>query len=160
MRNDHTFVQSMQESFNNALEEVLREGARKLLKEAIELEIAEYIASHAEEKGENGRRLVTRNGYLPERSLQTGMGPIEVRQPRIRDRRGGARFSSSILPPYARRTPSVETVIPSLYLKGVSTGDFPEALAALLGSEARELSLTLSDSNKSGRRSAGCFEGL
>lgn len=142
MEKDHTFGQSTQESFNNALEDVLREGAQKLLEQAIELEVAEYISRYAEMRDEKGHRLVTRNGHLPERRLQTGMGAIEVRQPRVRDRREGVRFSSSILPPYARRTPSLETVIPTLYLKGVSTGDFPEALAALLGSEAQGLSPT------------------
>lgn len=142
MEKDHTFAESTQEPFSSALEQVIREGARRLLQEAVELEVADYISQHSGDRDANGHRLVTRNGHLPQKALQTGIGPIEVKQPRVRDRREGKKFSSSILPPYARRAPSVETVIPTLYLKGISTGDFPEALGDLLGADARGLSPT------------------
>src|SRR5690606_20863407 len=88
------------------------------------------------------RRQVVRNGYLPKRSILTGIGPVQVEQPRVLDRRGesGETFSSKILPPYLRKTRSLEELIPWLYLKGVSTGDFGEALSALLGPDAEGLS--------------------
>jgi putative transposase len=142
MDQDHMFVESTQESFSSALEQIIREGARRLLQEAVEMEVTDYIAKHLEHRNADGHRLVTRNGHLPQKALQTGIGPITVKQPRVRDRREGKRFSSSILPPYARRAPSVETVIPTLYLKGISTGDFPEALGDLLGNDAKGLSPT------------------
>ena len=141
MNKDPTNIQS-ETTFDNALEVVLRKGARQLLKQAIEIEVDEYIQKHKNICDEMGKRLVVRNGHLPERNIQTGMGSIEVHQPRIKDDREGHRFSSSILPRYARRTPSVEAVIPTLYLKGISTGSFPEALEALLGENARGLSST------------------
>ena len=134
--------QSEQEQFNNELEQVLRKGAQQLLQQAIEAEVADYIARHADQTDEQGHRLVIRNGHLPERNIQTGLGPIRAQQPRVRDKREGERFCSSILPRYARRTPSLEAVIPTLYLKGVSTGDFGEALEALLGKGAQGLSAT------------------
>lgn len=126
-------------AFNNALEGTLREGARLLLQQAIENEVEEYIEMFKDQKKGNGRAVV-RNGHLPQRSLQTGIGPLVVKQPRVRDRREGCRFTSGILPRYARKTPSIEAVIPTLYLKGVSTGDFSEALEALLGEGAKGLS--------------------
>ncbi len=112
-----------------------------MLKQALELEIEEYL-QQGQEKDEQGRALATRHGHLPERSIQTGVGPITVEQPRIRDRRKDKRFASSILPPYLRRLPSIDAVIPALYLKGVSTNDFGEALEAILGSQAGGLSPT------------------
>lgn len=122
-----------------ALEEIVREGARRLLQQAIEKEVAVYL----EERQEidcDGRRLVVRNGKMPERAVLTGIGPLIVQQPRIRDRREGHRFTSAILPPYVRRTPSINNLIPVLYLKGISSGDFSEALAAILGENAPGLS--------------------
>ena len=130
-------------NFGNPLEEILREGARKLLQQAIECEVDEYIKIFANEKGEDNRRLVVRNGYLPQRSLQTGIGPIEIRQARVRDKTGKHKFTSAILPIYARKTPSVEAVIATLYLKGISTNDFSEALEALLGPRAGGLSASV-----------------
>ena len=126
--------------FAEALDEILRQGAQKMLMTAIEAEVASYIASHSAHLDENGRRLVVRNGYLPEREIITGVGPVEVKQPRVHDRRENHRFTSRILPPFMRRVPSVEALIPCLYLKGVSTGDFSEALEAILGPEAPGLS--------------------
>ena len=122
-------------------EQLLREGARKLLQAAIENEVMDYIQFHKDRRDENGQRLVVRNGHLPEREISSGIGPIKVRQPRVRHRDGG-RFTSAILPRFMRRTPSVDALIPVLYLKGISTGDFTEALAAILGEKASGLSAT------------------
>ena len=116
------------------LEQLLREGARKLLQTAIENEVLDYIQLHKDRVDENGQRLVVRNGHLPEREVISGAGPIPVRQPRVRHRDQG-RFSSAILPKYMRRVPSVDALIPALYLKGIPTGDFSEALTAILGEE-------------------------
>jgi transposase-like protein len=101
----------------------------------------DYIQFHKDRRDENGQRLVVRNGHLPEREISSGIGPIKVRQPRVRHRDGG-RFTSAILPRFMRRTPSVDALIPVLYLKGISTGDFTEALAAILGEKASGLSAT------------------
>ena len=123
------------------LEQLLREGARKLLQAAIENEVMEYIQFHKDRLDENGQRLVVRNGHLPEREVISGVGPIPVRQPRVRHR-DKSRFSSAILPKYMRRVPSVDALIPALYLKGISSGDFSEALTAILGEGASGLSAT------------------
>ena len=123
------------------LEQLLQEGARKLLQAAIENEVIDYIQFHKDRRDENGQRLVVRNGHLPEREVVSGVGPIRVRQPRVRHRDMG-RFSSAILPKYMRRSPSVDALIPALYLKGISTGDFSEALTAILGEGASGLSAT------------------
>jgi transposase-like protein len=107
--------------------------------------VEDWLAQHAELRDQQGRRQVVRNGYLPEREVMTGIGPLEVKQPRVRDRRPADQaepFSSKILPPYLRKTKSIEELIPWLYLKGVSTGDFSEALKALLGPNAPGLSAT------------------
>jgi putative transposase len=123
------------------LERLLQEGARKLLEAAIENEVIEYLQNHKSRQDENGQRLVVRNGHLPEREIVSGVGPIRVGQPRVRRRDGGS-FSSQILPKYMRRAPSVDALIPALYLKGISTGDFTEALSAILGEQASGLSAT------------------
>jgi len=131
-------------TFVDSLTEVLRNGARALLAQAVETEVAGFLAEHAGKLTDDGRQRLVRHGHLPERSILTGIGPVAVRVPRVRDRLGAGddriRFSSAILPPYARRSKSLEVLIPVLYLKGVSTGDFAEALAALLGQEAGGLS--------------------
>jgi putative transposase len=133
-------------AFDDPLTEVLRNGARALLAQAIEAEVADFLAKHAAFKTADGRARVVRHGHLPEREVMTGIGPVAVRQPRVRDRGADAenvgriRFTPSILPPYARRSKSLEVLIPILYLKGISTGDFEDALAALLGNEAPGLS--------------------
>jgi len=118
-----------------------------MLAQAIENEVAEYLERHADQRDANGRRLVVRNGYLPARDLQTGVGLVEVCQPRVHDKRCDEqgqrqRFTSKILPPYLRRTKSLDELIPWLYLRGISTGDFTEALQALLGPQAKGLSAT------------------
>jgi len=124
------------------LEQILREGARRLLKEALELEVQEHIERFQDLRDQQGRRLVVRNGHLPERAVLTPSGPVPVRQPRVADRREGERYSSAILPPYLRRTPSLDALVPALYLRGVSTSAFPEALAAILGPGVGGLSPT------------------
>ena len=129
----------------DVLTDVLRQGAQQLLTQAIQAEVASYLEARTELRDADGRQLVVRNGYLPERTLTTGVGPVEVKQPRVRDRRSPAereQFTSAILPPYLRKTKSIEELIPWLYLKGVSTGDFSEALTALLGADAPGLSAT------------------
>ena len=125
----------------DALTEVLRTGARQLLAQAVEAEVTDFLAHHREVMAD-GRSRVVRNGYLPERKIQTGIGPVAVTAPRVRDRAGDIRFTSAILPPYLRRSRSLETLLPWLYLKGLSTGDFGEALVALLGKDAPGLSAT------------------
>jgi putative transposase len=130
---------------DDPLTDILRRGARSLLAQAIEAEVAGYIQARAHLRDEAGRHQVVRNGYLPERTVLTGVGPVEVQQPRVRDRRPAEQresFSSAILPPYLRKTKSLEDLVPWLYLKGVSTGDFTDALKALLGPDAPGLSAT------------------
>lgn len=124
----------------DALTEVLRRGAGTLLQEAVEAEVAEAIARYQALKDERGRQRVVRNGHKRERTIQTGIGDVTVKAPRVRDRQGEIKFSSSILPPYLRRTKSIEELLPWLYLKGLSTGDFSSALTALLGQDAAGLS--------------------
>lgn len=128
----------------DALTDVLRQGARTLLAQAVEAEVTSFLDSHADKLTEDGHRRLVRHGHLPEREIATGIGHVGVRQPRVRDRvsRGEERirFSPSILPPYARRSKSLEVLIPLLHLKGISTGDFDEALAALVGRDAGGLS--------------------
>lgn len=123
---------------STSLEDILREGARKLLQQAIENEVIDFLERHAHKKDENDKRIVKRNGYSPERDIQTGIGPVPIKQPRIR----GEQFTSAILPKYLRRLPSIEALIPALYLKGVSTGNMEEALTAILGKNAQGLSAT------------------
>jgi len=133
------------ESARDALTEVLRDGAQRMLAEAIEAEVTDWIEAHAHVRDAQGRRRVIRNGHKPTRRILTGLGPVPVRQPRVRDERPageGERFTSKILPPYLRKTKSVEELIPWLYLKGISTGGFNEALGALLGPDAPGLSAT------------------
>jgi putative transposase len=127
----------------DVLTAVLHHGATRMLAQAIQAEVDAYVEAHAHLRDEAGRHLVVRNGSLPQRTILTGLGPVEVKQPRVKDRRPASqqeKFTSAILPPYLRKTKSIEELIPWLYLKGVSTGDFSEALAALLGPDAKGLS--------------------
>jgi putative transposase len=135
------------ETTKSVLEEVMREGARRLLQMAIENEVEEFLIKNERRKDEDGRQLAVRNGYLPEREILTGLGPIKIKQPRVDDRKlrkekGTWQFTSKILPRYLRRIPSIDNLIPALYLKGISTGDFPRALSAILGEKAKGLSAT------------------
>jgi len=146
--NDNVFKLIQPGAFDDQLTEILRQGARTLLAQAVEAEVADFLAKHGDLRTEDGRQRVVRHGHLPEREVMTGIGPVAVRQPRVRDREAGAgdpgriRFSPAIVPPYVRRSKSIETLLPILYLKGISTGDFSEALAALLGKDAPGLSPT------------------
>jgi Transposase, Mutator family len=121
-------------AFADPLTEVLRNGARTLLAHAVEAEVAGFLSGHSDKLTGDGHQRLVRHGYLPERKIMTGIGPVVVRCPRVRDRIGEGcrriRFSLAILPPYAHRSNSLEVLIPVLYLKGVSTGDFEEALVA------------------------------
>jgi transposase-like protein len=140
----NVFQFSQPGAFSDPLTEVLRNGARALLAQAVEAEVAALLSNHADKLTDDGRQRLVRHGHLPEREIVTGIGPVAVRCPRVRDRVGEGseriRFSSAILPPYARRSKSLEVLIPILYLKGISTGDFEEALVALLGNEVGGLS--------------------
>jgi putative transposase len=123
---------------------VLRDGARQMLRQAIEAEVAAFLAAHADQVDERGRRRLVRHGHAPKRVIQTGIGGIEVQRPRVRDRGAGdaarIRFTSAVLPAYLRRARNIEELLPWLYLKGVSTGQFEDALAVLLGPDAPGLS--------------------
>lgn len=125
---------------NDALTEILREGAQKMLVSAVEAEVSTFLGRFSQEKLPDGRARMVRNGHSPRRSVQTGLGSLAVSMPRVRDRSKKIRFTSSVLPPYLRRTKSLEELLPWLYLKGISTGDFQEALAVLLGANAPGLS--------------------
>ncbi|MEA3511415.1 MAG: IS256 family transposase [Actinomycetota bacterium] len=118
------------------LDELVAEGARRMLIAGLEAEVADYIERHQELVDEAGHRLVVRNGSAAERSLMTGAGALKIRAPRVNDRREGHVYSSYILPKYARRSPKVADVLPVLYLRGLSTGDFVPALAQFFGSDA------------------------
>jgi transposase-like protein len=127
------------------LDEVVRRGALEMLEKVLEVEIEAFLARHEALRDEKGRSRVVRNGYARERTVLTGAGPLVISQPRARDKAGAAAtdavaFSSALLPPYLRRSKNLNELIPWLYLKGVSTGDFQEALQALLGAGARGLS--------------------
>lgn len=126
--------------FELSLDEIAREGARRLLVQALNLEVEDYINRHVEEVDEEGRRLVVRNGVGRTRSVTMGSGAVDIQAPRIDDRREGEKFFSSILPPYLRKSPKVESLLPILYLKGLSTGDFKSALAEFLGEGTMGLS--------------------
>ncbi len=144
MTQDNVIKLAQPGTFSDPLTEVLRNGARALLAQAVEAEVATFLGDHAAKLTVDGHQRLVRHGHLPEREIMTRIGPVAVRCPRVRDRRADGmeriRFSSAILPPYARRSKSLEVLIPILYLKGISTGDFEEALAALLGKDAGGLS--------------------
>lgn len=128
-------------SCRSALDEALRVGAERMLQAAVEAEVAEYIERHTSMREERtGHRQVVRNGHRQERTIQTPLGQVSVRQPRVDDRREGKRFESIILPPYLRKTPAIEALIPLLYLKGVSSNDMADALEAILGRRPKGLS--------------------
>ena len=129
------------EQCTDPLTDLLRSGAKALISEAVELELEAMLANYRDLKLTTGRQVVVRNGYLPERTVQTGIGDVVVKVPKVRDRsESGIKFNSSILPPYLKRSKSMEELIPWLYLKGISTGDFQDALVALVGEQAKGLS--------------------
>ena len=134
-------VSSPTPDVKDPLHELLRNGARDLIARAVEAELNTFLEQYADHRTDQGHQTVVRNGYLPTRTIQTGIGDVEVRVPKVRDRScSGIKFNSSLLPPYLKRARSVDELIPWLYLKGVSTGDFQEALCALLGKQAGGLS--------------------
>ena len=145
MKPNEKLVEFPRQSGRDILTAVRRDGAQQMLATAIEAEVDDYLAGRATTVDAAGRCYVVRNGHLPQRAIQTPLGDVQVQQPRVRDRRPADEretYRSAILPPYLRKTPSLEALYPWLYLKGVSTGDFAEALQALLGPEARGLSAT------------------
>ena len=133
-------AESIAPEIMQSLDELAREGARRMIAEALQLEVEEQISKLRHLRDERGHALVVRNGTARERTIQLGVGPIRVKAPRVHDRRPGEHFTSRILPPYMRRSPRLEEALPVLYLRGLSTGDFTEALPVLLGPEAAGLS--------------------
>ena len=130
-------------SANDPLQKVLRDGARRLLAQAIDAEVDELLEQHAARRTPEGRAGVVRNGYLPERQVQTGIGPIDVRIPKVRAHVGDAvTFRSKLVAPYVRKAASLEAAVPWLYLKGISTGDMHDELIELVGEDAKGLSAT------------------
>jgi len=145
MENDSVIAFACPDQIDDPLTDVLRRGARRLLAQAIEAEVEAFIDEHAEFRTDDGRRRIVRHGHGPERVIQTGIGPVGVRRAKARDRGAGEgkeriRFTSAILPRWARRSPRLDALLPTLYLRGISTGDFQECLAALLGPDAANLS--------------------
>jgi putative transposase len=129
------------EASSDALTELLRAGAQQLIRQAVQAELEELLAQHSERRTADGNAGVVRNGYLPKRELQTGVGPVTVRIPKVRAKTGDpVTFRSALVPPYVRKTKSLEAALPWLYLKGISTGEMSEALAVLVGPEAKGLS--------------------
>ena len=140
MTNDNVIPLSKPEQ-TNLLQEVLKRGAQALLAKAIEAEVSALLEAHSSLKTDDGKQAVVRNGNLPERSIQTGLGDIKVKVPKVRDRSGnGIKFNSKLVPPYLKRTKKMEAFLPWLYLKGISTGDFKDTLAGLLDDSVQGLS--------------------
>ena len=141
MNNDNIIeLKSPEESAPDLLTELLRKGAKELIRQAVNAELEELLGEYSEQKVD-GKQAVIRNGFLPERTIQTGLGDIDVQVPKIRDKsKQGIKFNSLLIPPYLKRTESIEELLPVLYLKGISTGDFSEALKSLLGANAKGLS--------------------
>jgi transposase-like protein len=136
MCNDTTFSEALRDEIHLSLDELARRGAQRMLAAALQAEVDEYIQRHGSEQDENNHALVVRNGRSRERTIQCGAGELKIQAPRVHDKRPGYKFSSSILPPYMRKSPRMEEAVPILYLRGLSTGDFGPALSALLGEEA------------------------
>lgn len=136
MGNDTTLTDEVRAEIHLSLDELARRGAQRMLEAALQAEVDEYIRRHSQERDDHGHALVVRNGRSRERAIRTGAGTLKVRAPRVHDKRPGRTFSSNILPPYMRKSPRLEEAVPVLYLRGLATGDFQEALSALLGEEA------------------------
>ena len=137
-----TEIESLQSETRLSLDQLVQRGARRMLEAALAAEVETYIQQHQAERDEAGRALVVRNGKSQERAIHSGAGVLNIQAPRVNDKRKGRKFSSAILPPYMRRTPRLEEAVPVLYLRGLSTGDFSEALAALLGEAVTGFSAT------------------
>lgn len=134
--NHTTLVENVRTEIQTTIDELVRRGAQRMLEAALAAEVDQYLQRHRQERDEKGHALVVRNGLAAERTVQCGAGSLKIRAPRVHDKRAGQKFSSQILPPYMRKTPRLEEAVPVLYLRGLSTGDFQEALSALLGEEA------------------------
>lgn len=141
MSNDNIIsFKQPEETATDTLTELLRTGSQKLIAQAVEAELQELLSQYSDLKVD-GKQAVVRNGYLPKRTIQTGLGDVEVQLPKVRDKgKQGIKFNSLLIPPYLKRTESIEELLPVLYLKGLSTGDFSEALKSLLGDNAKGLS--------------------
>jgi len=141
MSNDNIFqLKQPEENATDALTELLRNGAKELINQAVNAELEELLAQYSGLQID-GKQAVVRNGYLPKRTIQTGLGDVEIQLPKVRDKsQQGIKFNSQLIPPYLKRTESIEELLPVLYLKGISTGDFSEALKSLLGENAKGLS--------------------
>ena len=141
MKNDNVIPLEKPAENEDLLTTMLRQGAKDLIGRAVQAELTEFLAQYQDVVDDEGRRSVVRNGYLPAREIMTGIGPVDIKVPKTRDKSGqGIHFRSDLLPPYIKRTKSLETLLPWLYLKGISTGDFSEALASLLGDDAKGIS--------------------
>ncbi len=141
MKKDNAGSWGQPGGMDDALTELLRQGARGLIEQAVATELQVLLEQYANVTDLAGRQAVVRNGYLPEREILTGLGPVAVRLPKVRDRsQSGIKFNSAIVPPYVRKAQRVEAALPWLYLRGISTGDMQEALSVLLGAEAKGLS--------------------
>jgi transposase-like protein len=141
MNKDNAKAGKIVESMHDPLTDLLRDGARALIQQAVEAELQAFLNDYRNVMDLKGRQTVVRNGYLPERDIVTGVGNVAVKMPKVRDRSGGGvKFNSSLVPPYVRKAKRVEAALPWLYLRGISTGDMQEALSVLLGSEAKGLS--------------------
>jgi transposase-like protein len=136
MCNHTTFSETIRDEIHLSLDELARRGAQRMLAVALQAEVDEYIRRNEGERDENGHALVVRNGRSRERTIQCGAGELKIQAPRVHDKRPEQHFTSSILPPYMRKSPRLEEAVPILYLRGLSTGDFGPALSALLGEEA------------------------
>src|SRR5213082_3419905 len=148
---------------SSLIDEIVREGARRILAEALRAEVDAYIAAHAAERDQDGRRLVVRNGYHQPREVLTSAGAVEVTVPRVNDKRTDPdtgerkRFSSAILPPWCRKTPKITEVLPLLYLHGLSSGDFVPALGQFLGSSAGLSSSVITKLTETWKAEAAAF---
>ena len=141
MENDNVLELAGRDTIYDPLTVLLRSGAQQLISQAVELELQELLNQHSNHRTEDGNAVVVRNGHLPERELQTGLGPVTVKIPKVRSRAGEpVTFRSALVPPYVRKTKSLEAALPWLYLKGVSSGEMGEALKVLIGPDAKGLS--------------------
>jgi len=142
MKEDNLIEFKKPEAITDLLTDIAKKGAKEMLAAALELEVQVFLKAHSNDKTPIGESRLIRNGYLPERPIQTGIGSIEIKVPRVRDKNAEdkIKFNSSIVPPYLRRSKSVEEFLPLLYLKGISTGDFQDTLTPLMGEQAKNLS--------------------
>ena len=141
MKKNNVLEFAGRDTIYDPLTDLLRSGAQQLINQAVEAELHDLLSQYSDRRTENGHAGVVRNGHLPERELQTGLGPVTVKIPKVRSKTGEpVTFQSALVPPYVRKTKSLEAALPWLYLKGISSGEMDEALKVLIGSEAKGLS--------------------